>query len=97
VRERLARPAAGALLLGRSRRDPGRHAGIGIERELLSRLFEPFVQAERSLARTQGGLGLGLALVRGICELHGGTVHVQTGGSGHGTEFVVHLPLASSG
>jgi PAS domain S-box-containing protein len=68
--------------------------GVGIDPQMLPRLFEPFTQADSSLDRTQGGLGLGLALVKGLIELHGGDVTVQSG-IGEGTEFVVRLPLAS--
>jgi signal transduction histidine kinase/CheY-like chemotaxis protein len=67
--------------------------GAGIDRELLPSLFEPFTQGSRSLARTEGGLGLGLALVKGISELHGGSVSAASGGLGQGAEFVVRLPL----
>ena len=71
--------------------------GIGIDPALLPSIFEPFVQGERTLARTEGGLGLGLALVRGIVELHGGKVHATSGGPGKGTTFVVHLPPVPCG
>jgi PAS domain S-box-containing protein len=74
-----------------------RDTGAGIEPGLLPNVFDPFVQGERTLARTEGGLGLGLALVKGIAELHGGTVRAESGGAGMGTEFVVTLPLASAG
>jgi CheY-like chemotaxis protein len=67
--------------------------GMGIDPELLPRVFEPFVQAERSLARTQGGLGLGLALVKGLVDLHEGTVSVTSRGPGEGAEFTVRLPI----
>jgi PAS domain S-box-containing protein len=67
--------------------------GAGIDATLLTAIFEPFVQGERTLARTQGGLGLGLALVKGITELHGGTVRAESAGSGKGAEFVVRLPV----
>jgi CheY-like chemotaxis protein/nitrogen-specific signal transduction histidine kinase len=67
--------------------------GQGIAPELLDHLFEPFVQAEKTLARNAGGLGLGLALVKGLTELHGGSVTAQSGGPGRGTRFVVHIPL----
>ncbi len=72
-----------------------RDSGAGIDPALLPTLFQPFVQAQRTLARSDGGLGLGLALVRGIAELHGGTVEAHSAGKGHGAEFVVRLPLAA--
>jgi signal transduction histidine kinase/ActR/RegA family two-component response regulator len=70
-----------------------RDTGIGISADLLPHIFDPFVQAERSLSRSDGGLGLGLTLVRSLVELHGGTVQVQSGGLGHGSEFAVRLPV----
>ena len=70
-----------------------RDDGIGIEAELLSRLFTPFAQADRSLDRSRGGLGLGLALVKGLAELHGGSVAALSEGAGRGAEFLVRLPL----
>jgi signal transduction histidine kinase len=70
--------------------------GEGISPELLGRLFVPFVQADGSLARTRGGLGLGLALVKGIVELHGGSVRAASDGPGRGAEFTVELPLAAA-
>ena len=70
-----------------------RDTGPGIDPALLPRVFEPFVQGERTLARTEGGLGLGLALVKGIAELHGGRVRAESAGEGAGAEFVVSLPL----
>jgi PAS domain S-box-containing protein len=69
--------------------------GAGIEPELLPRIFEPFTQGAHDLARSQGGLGLGLALVKGLAELHGGTVRAASAGPGRGAELVVSLPLAS--
>jgi PAS domain S-box-containing protein len=72
-----------------------RDTGAGIEPALLPELFQPFVQGQRTLARTEGGLGLGLALVKGITELHGGTVRVESAGKGAGAEFVIRLPLAA--
>ncbi len=69
--------------------------GVGIEPDLLTHMFEPFVQAERTLARTDGGLGLGLALVKGITELHGGSVRAASAGPGQGAELVVRLPLTN--
>ncbi len=67
--------------------------GIGIPPHLLVRLFEPFSQAEMSLARSKGGLGLGLALVKGLVNLHGGSVEARSEGVGQGAEFVIGLPL----
>src|SRR5204862_4272337 len=69
-----------------------RDTGIGIDRAVMPRLFEVFAQADRSLARSKGGLGLGLALVKGLVELHGGTVEAHSPGPGRGSEFVVRLP-----
>jgi CheY-like chemotaxis protein len=59
---------------------------------MLPRLFETFSQADRSLDRTSGGLGLGLSLVKGLVELHGGRIDVKSAGLGHGAEFTVLLP-----
>ena len=70
--------------------------GEGIEAGLLGRVFEPFVQEERTLARSRGGLGLGLPLVKGLAELHGGTVEARSAGAGAGAEITVRLPLASA-
>jgi len=67
--------------------------GAGIEPAVLHRLFQPFVQAEATLDRSKGGLGLGLALVKGLVELHGGEVCAHSPGPGQGAEFVVELPL----
>ena len=69
--------------------------GEGIDPALLPRLFAPFVQADGGIDRAQGGLGLGLYLVRSLVELHGGTVEVKSGGPRHGAEFIVRLPLAA--
>ena len=71
-----------------------RDDGVGIERAILGRLFEPFIQADESLHRTRGGLGLGLSLVKGLVELHGGSVEARSDGPGRGAEFVLRLPLA---
>ena len=67
--------------------------GVGIAPELLPQLFEPFVQADATLDRSKGGLGLGLALVKGLVEQHGGTVAATSEGQGRGAEFTVRLPL----
>ncbi|WP_272868091.1 response regulator [Caldimonas tepidiphila] len=58
-------------------------------------LFQPFVQLRQSLARTEGGLGLGLSLVKGIAELHGGSVEAASEGPGRGSTFTLRLPLAA--
>jgi PAS domain S-box-containing protein len=71
-----------------------RDEGLGIAPDLLQGLFEPFVQADGGLSRAQGGLGLGLALVKGLAELHGGAVRARSEGLGKGSEFVIELPLA---
>jgi len=67
--------------------------GIGIPAETLPKIFEPFMQADAAVARSQGGLGIGLALVKRIVELHGGTVEALSAGPGRGSEFVVRLPI----
>jgi PAS domain S-box-containing protein len=69
-----------------------RDTGIGIAADVLPRVFDLFSQADRSLDRTQGGLGIGLTLVRQIIELHGGNVEAHSEGPGKGSEFVVRLP-----
>jgi len=71
-----------------------RDTGVGIEPEMLPRLFESFTQADRSLDRSRGGLGLGLALVKGLAELHGGGVGANSAGPGRGAEFTFWVPLA---
>jgi PAS domain S-box-containing protein len=68
-----------------------RDNGIGIEPPLLPKVFDLFTQAECSIERAQGGLGIGLTLVRNLVEMHGGTVAVSSGGKGQGTEFVIAL------
>src|SRR5262245_19180578 len=74
-----------------------RDTGVGIAPELLPHIFDLFVQARRSIDRAEGGLGLGLALVRRLVELHGGTVIASSAGPGQGSEFTVRLPaLATS-
>jgi len=73
-----------------------RDTGAGIAPALLEHIFEPFTQGEQDLARTSGGLGLGLALVKGLAQLHGGTARASSEGPGRGAELVVTLPLASA-
>lgn len=67
--------------------------GIGIAPEFLPDIFKPFVQADNSLDRCNGGLGLGLSIVKGVAELHGGSVSAYSEGLGKGTEFIVTLPV----
>ncbi len=74
-----------------------RDDGIGIAPQLLPRIFDLFMQADRSLAHAQGGLGIGLSLVRTLIELHGGSVSADSKGINQGSEFVLHLPLAPLG
>ncbi len=69
--------------------------GIGIGPDLLPNVFDLFSQANRSLHRAEGGLGIGLTIVRGLAELHGGGVSVSSEGFGHGAEFVVSLPAVA--
>jgi PAS domain S-box-containing protein len=72
-----------------------RDTGQGIDPVLLPHVFEAFVQGDRTLARTDGGLGLGLALVKGIIDLHGGTVRAESAGKGKGAEFTVRVPAVT--
>ena len=69
--------------------------GIGIPAESLEGIFAMFSQVEGAAARSEGGLGIGLALVKGLIELHGGTVEATSGGLGSGSEFVVKLPIGT--
>ncbi|MES2569706.1 MAG: ATP-binding protein, partial [Verrucomicrobiota bacterium] len=68
--------------------------GIGIEERQIARIFEPFEQADRSITRRYGGLGLGLALARQLVEAHEGTIRAASEGRGLGATFVIQLPLA---
>ena len=70
--------------------------GVGIPSEMLAQVFDVFTQVDRSLERSQGGLGIGLSLVKGLVELHDGRVTVFSEGQDKGTEFVASLPLASA-
>ncbi|QVL29940.1 PAS domain S-box protein [Telmatocola sphagniphila] len=67
--------------------------GIGIRPEHLNRLFEIFSQVDSALERTQGGLGIGLSLVKGLVEMHNGSVEAHSDGPGHGSQFLVRLPV----
>ncbi len=69
-----------------------RDSGIGIDPEMLAHIFDPFWQVERTLDHSQGGLGIGLALVRKLVEMHGGSTSASSAGLGRGSEFVVRLP-----
>jgi signal transduction histidine kinase/DNA-binding response OmpR family regulator len=94
--------AASGLVTVELRADSGaavlsvRDTGIGMEPQMLERVFETFSQADSSLDRSRGGLGLGLSLVRGLVELHGGKVQAASAGLGQGTEITIRLPLADS-
>lgn len=70
--------------------------GIGIAADMLQKIFEPFTQADNSLARSWGGLGLGLAFVKGLVEMHGGSVSAASEGAGKGSTFTVSLPLLTA-
>jgi len=69
-----------------------RDEGVGMDAELLPHVFDLFIQADRSLERRQGGLGIGLTLVRRLVEMHGGRVEVASDGAGRGSEFTIRLP-----
>jgi signal transduction histidine kinase len=71
--------------------------GVGIDPGILPRIFDLFTQADETLDRAHGGLGIGLTLVRRLVELHGGTVHAESAGRGRGSTFVVRLPAAAPG
>lgn len=73
-----------------------RDTGVGIGKEMLPRIFQPFHQEAQDIARSPGGLGLGLALCRGLIELHQGTIAVHSEGRGLGAEFSIRLPIAST-
>jgi PAS domain S-box-containing protein len=73
-----------------------RDNGMGIPRELLPHIFDIFTQADQTLSRSRGGLGIGLTLVRSLVEMHGGRVAARSDGPGRGSEFAVHLPVAAA-
>jgi len=68
--------------------------GVGIPPNMLGNIFDIFAQLDRSLERSQGGLGIGLRLVKELIEMHGGRVEARSDGPGTGSEFIVHLPVA---
>lgn len=70
-----------------------RDSGVGLEPEMVEKIFDLFTQADHPMTRTQGGLGIGLALVKNLVELHGGTITALSEGAGKGCEFVVRLPI----
>jgi signal transduction histidine kinase len=67
--------------------------GIGIPQDMLGRVFDLFTQVDSSRARSQGGLGIGLTLVKRIVEVHGGSIDVESAGEGCGSTFTIHLPV----
>jgi CheY-like chemotaxis protein len=69
--------------------------GIGIEPDALARIFQMFSQIDGASTRSESGLGIGLALVKGLLELHGGSIEAHSRGTGHGSEFCVRLPLGT--
>jgi signal transduction histidine kinase len=69
-----------------------RDTGMGIPPEMLSRVFDMFTQLDHSIERTQGGLGIGLTLVKRLVEMHGGTIAAHSDGPDAGSEFVIQLP-----
>jgi len=92
-------PAGGHIWIGARREDDQavlevRDDGVGIAPEMLDHIFGLFTQVPQDLARSQGGLGLGLSIVKALTEKHGGTVTARSAGRGHGSEFTVRLPLA---
>ena len=94
-------PVRGRIMLG-ARIEPQsvslfvRDTGIGIEANMLSNVFTLFVQANESTHSVDGGLGIGLALVKGLVELHGGSIEARSDGRGRGSEFIVSLPRVNS-
>ncbi|HET6899685.1 MAG TPA: PAS domain S-box protein [Vicinamibacteria bacterium] len=74
-----------------------RDDGVGMSAELIPKVFDIFVQGDRSLDRAEGGLGIGLTLVQRLVSLHGGRVSAQSPGPGQGSEFVVRLPIVDAG
>ena len=93
-------PGGGSIAL-RARREGGhalvtvRDSGIGIPPDALENVFEMFSQVSQNIGRAQGGLGIGLALVRSLVQMHGGTVEASSAGVGQGSTFTLRLPLAN--
>lgn len=95
-------PARGRVAVSLSKTDESAvievtDTGIGMDRDMLEKMFEPFAQADRSLDRTRGGLGLGLALLKALVDIQGGTVRAYSDGPGRGARFTVALPLDKRG
>jgi PAS domain S-box-containing protein len=95
-------PSGGRVVLSLGQENPNeativvQDTGAGMTEETLSRVFEPFVQAEHTIDRSGGGLGLGLALARGIVNLHGGSIEARSEGPGLGSAFLVRLPAGAA-
>jgi signal transduction histidine kinase/ActR/RegA family two-component response regulator len=70
-------------------------SGIGIPSDMLAQVFEPFTQLDRSLERSRGGLGIGLALAKRLVEMHGGGIEAHSAGPGQGSRFIVRLPISA--
>ena len=70
--------------------------GIGIPRDVLPKLFEPYTQVDTSLGRSRGGLGIGLTLSRKLATMHGGAITIASDGPGQGSVFTVRLPMAQT-
>jgi signal transduction histidine kinase/ActR/RegA family two-component response regulator len=93
-------PPGGRIAIAVGRRDNNAELrvtdnGVGIAPERLNSIFGLFTQAENAIGRAQGGMGIGLSLVKNLVELHGGRVHAESGGVGQGSSFIVELPLAN--
>jgi signal transduction histidine kinase len=94
-------PSGGAIVVTGERRDTMvvlrvRDTGIGISKEMLGHIFDPYAQADAAPARPRSGLGLGLAIVRSLVAMHGGTVTAHSEGLGRGSELVVELPAIAT-
>ncbi|HEU5176856.1 MAG TPA: HAMP domain-containing sensor histidine kinase, partial [Burkholderiales bacterium] len=98
-------PPGGSITVAARRRGHGsdgtveiavRDTGIGIPRDMLGKVFDMFTQVAQSLDRSQGGLGIGLTLVKRLVELHGGTVEARSAGPGKGSEFIIRMPEHAS-